>query len=206
VVLENGTQPIRPPSPRPRRPGERRGVFAFFGQIHPFKGVHCLLSAFDHLSRLPAETTEGIRLIINGAYLELNHPDYVALFNTLLARNSGRVDFAGPYQHEDLSRLMAAVDWVVVPSIWWENSPLVIEEAFAHRRPVICSDIGGMIEKVRPGQDGFHFPVGNAATLAALMLQLTTEDRIWDRLQSTIRRPVTIDESVANHLELYRDH
>ena len=37
---------------------------------------------------------------------------------------------------------------------------VVIQEAFAHRRPVICADIGGMAEKVRPGLDGFHFPAG----------------------------------------------
>jgi len=52
---------------------------------------------------------------------------------------------------------MAAVDWVVVPSIWWENSPLVIQEAFAHGRPVICSDIGGMAEKVAHEKNGLHF-------------------------------------------------
>ena len=44
--------------------------------------------------------------------------------------------------------LMADLHWVLVPSIWWENSPLVIQEAFFHGRPVICSDVGGMAEKV----------------------------------------------------------
>ena len=58
---------------------------------------------------------------------------------------------------------MAEIDWVVVPSIWWENSPLVIQEAFLHGRPVICSDIGGMAEKVRHGVDGLHFRVGDDA-------------------------------------------
>ena len=48
---------------------------------------------------------------------------------------------------------MASVDWVVVPSIWWENSPLVIQEAFGYGRPVICSDIGGMAEKVTDGRE-----------------------------------------------------
>jgi len=27
---------------------------------------------------------------------------------------------------------MKQVDWMIVPSIWWENSPIVIQEAFAH--------------------------------------------------------------------------
>ncbi len=56
---------------------------------------------------------------------------------------------------------MQSVDAVLVPSIWWENSPVVIQEALANGRPVICSDIGGMAENVRPGHDGFHFEAGN---------------------------------------------
>jgi glycosyltransferase involved in cell wall biosynthesis len=204
VVQENGTPPTEPPPPRPLVPGEGRGVFGYFGQVHPFKGVHCLLTAFEHLSRWPPETASGLRLIINGAHLELNHPDYVDGFRKSLVRNHARVHFAGPYQPQDLSQLMAAVDWVVVPSIWWENSPLVIQEAFAHRRPVICSDIGGMREKVRPGLDGFQFPVGDPVALATLMRRLAADGAMWDRLQFTIREPITIAAAVANHVAIYR--
>ena len=57
----------------------------------------------------------------------------------------------------DLGKLMARIDWVVVPSIWWETGPLVVMEAFQHGRPVICSDIGGMSEKVTDGVNGLHF-------------------------------------------------
>ena len=44
---------------------------------------------------------------------------------------------------------MRQADWIVVPSIWWENAPLVILEARAAGRPVICSGIGGMAENGR---------------------------------------------------------
>jgi glycosyltransferase involved in cell wall biosynthesis len=205
VVCENGIEPVRPAPPRACRAGEGRAVFGYFGQIHPFKGLLELLSAFDRLSSFPAEATRGIRLIINGAYLELNECGYIATFKSLLAKTAARVQFTGPYDHKAQKRLMAEIDWVVVPSIWWENSPLVIQEAFAHRRPVICSDIGGMAEKVRPGKDGFHFPVGNAYELAALLVRLASDEKIWDQLQSTIRQPMTISESTSAHLELYRD-
>jgi len=84
----------------------------------------------------------------------------------LLEATRGRVNFVGEYRHEDLPALMEKVDWVVVPSIWWENSPLVIQEAFMYGRPVICSDIGGMAEKVRDGVDGLHFRAGDPESLA----------------------------------------
>ena len=52
-----------------------------------------------------------------------------------IQQGANNVTLAGKYTHDDLPRLMAEIDWVVVPSRWWENSPLVIQEAFLHQRP-----------------------------------------------------------------------
>ena len=50
---------------------------------------------------------------------------------------------------------MADADWVIVPSIWFENAPLVIQEAFHHKRPVISSGIGGMESAIKLGDMGY---------------------------------------------------
>jgi glycosyltransferase involved in cell wall biosynthesis len=205
AVLDNATSAVRPPPPRPLAAGEHRTAFGFFGQINPYKGVIQLLSAFALLDRFPPEATRGLRLVVHGANLELNHPQFVEAVKRLLARTAQRVHFAGAYHRRDQYSLMAAIDWVVVPSVWWENSPLVIEEALAHRRPVICSNIGGMAEKVRPGRDGFHFAVGNPFELAGLLIRLAAADRIWDQLQSTMRVPAPLETAVLQHLRIYRD-
>jgi glycosyltransferase involved in cell wall biosynthesis len=81
----------------------------------------------------------------------------------------------------------------------------VIQEAFVHRRPVLCSNIGGMAEKVRHGRDGFHFQVGDPFDLGGLMLRLAQEDDVWDQLQTTIRTPMQIAESATDHIAHYRD-
>ena len=65
----------------------------------------------------------------------------------------GCLRWVGPYELTELAQRMRKVDWVVVPSIWWENSPMVIQEAFVYGKPVICAGIGGMAEKVRDGVD-----------------------------------------------------
>jgi glycosyltransferase involved in cell wall biosynthesis len=65
---------------------------------------------------------------------------------------------------------MRAVGWVVVPSIWWENSPVVIQEARRAGTPLIVSDIGGMAEKTLPEVDGLHFKRGSPVDLARTML------------------------------------
>lgn len=99
---------------------------------------------------------------------------------------------------------MRNVAWMVIPSVWWENSPLVIQEAFMHRRPVICSNIGGMAEKVDDGVNGLHFRVGDAADLAATLHRATGSQALWKRLREGIPSVYTITQAVEAHRSIYR--
>jgi glycosyltransferase involved in cell wall biosynthesis len=100
---------------------------------------------------------------------------------------------------------MADIDWVVIPSIWFENAPLVIQEAFYHGRPVICSDIGGMAEKITHGVDGLHFRVGDAHHLAQIIRCAAGERGLWDRLHGGIRPVHTLARHVQNLGRLYEE-
>ena len=201
--IDNAVDALQPLPPRPLLAGERRGVMAYFGQINPYKGLLDLLKAFELIAQAQDAATAGVRLVVYGANLEFNAPDFVEAVTKALARNGARVHFAGPYRREEIPRLMAGVDWVVVPSLWWENSPLVIEEALAHRRPVLCSNIGGMAEKVVPGRDGLHFEVGNPFEIAGTILRAACDVALWDHLYASMRRPLELDDWVARHLEIY---
>jgi glycosyltransferase involved in cell wall biosynthesis len=103
-----------------------------------------------------------------------------------------------------LPELMREVDWVVVPSTWWENSPVVIQEAFLHGRPIICSDIGGMAEKVRNRVDGLHFRAGSAESLVDRLIEVLQNPGVWERLRSRIRRPLSASDAAEQHLAVYR--
>jgi glycosyltransferase involved in cell wall biosynthesis len=92
----------------------------------------------------------------------------------------------------------------VVPSIWWENSPLVIQEAFMHGRPVICSDIGGMAEKVIDGVNGLHFTAGDPRSLATVLRRAASDPELWDRLRKGAPRIYSIKDQVAYLKGLYR--
>jgi glycosyltransferase involved in cell wall biosynthesis len=98
---------------------------------------------------------------------------------------------------------MSTVDWTVVPSIWWENSPLVIQESFASSVPVICSDIGGMAEKVRDGIDGLHFRVNDPRDLARVIATVVTTKGLRDKLVGGIRPPPSVADTAKLHLSLY---
>jgi glycosyltransferase involved in cell wall biosynthesis len=95
------------------------------------------------------------------------------------------------------------MDWVIVPSVWWENAPLVIQEAFAHGRPVICSDVGGMAEAVRDGVDGLHFGRGDARSLAQTMQRAIEQPGLWQHLVDGIEPVRTIQAAADEHLALY---
>ena len=98
---------------------------------------------------------------------------------------------------------MANVDWVVVPSRWWENSPLVIQEAFMHKRPVICSRIGGMGEKVTHGVDGIHFIAGDPADLAEQIRVAASTPGLWEQLRDGISPIYAMDDHMASLDSLY---
>ncbi|MBN8487037.1 MAG: glycosyltransferase family 4 protein [Burkholderiales bacterium] len=202
VTIENGQDDLPALPPRPLRKGERRNRFAFFGQINPFKGLDLLLRA---LEALPDEDREQLQVEIHGAHFEHQSTELQDTVRRLLEPlvKARTVRWAGPYRPEQLRQRMAAVDWVLVPSIWWENSPLVIQEAFLCGRPVICADIGGMAEKVRDGIDGLHAPVADPWGWGHTLVRAVEDKTLWDRLVAGIRRPMTHAECAMAHLERF---
>jgi glycosyltransferase involved in cell wall biosynthesis len=155
-------------------------TLGIFGQLNPYKGIDVLLRAMKILA------DEAPRLRVHGANLDLQEHSFRDEISGLLADAGDKVTSLGAYQPERAGEMMADVDWVVVPSVWWENSPLVIQEAFAHRRPVICSDVGGMAEKVTDGVDGLHFRVGDAESLAMTIRRAVATPGLWERLRDGI--------------------
>jgi glycosyltransferase involved in cell wall biosynthesis len=188
-----------PDGSRPRS-GSRTRI-GFFGQISHFKGADLLLRAMQ----IVGEDEPAAHLWLHGANLEIQPQAFQDEFRGLLAETTRNVTFHGRFEHADLPRLLADVDWVVVPSRWWENSPLVIQEAFLHGRPVICSDIGGMAEKVRDGVDGLHFRVGDPRSLAETLLRAIRTPELWDELSSGIPAVFGMEEHVANLGGIYEE-
>jgi glycosyltransferase involved in cell wall biosynthesis len=173
--------------------------FAFFGQINPFKGLDVLLRAMQLLGR----GGEDLHLWVHGANLDLFPGPFQEEIKGLLEATRANVTMAGAYRPADLPELMADIDWVVVPSIWWENSPLVIQEAYLHRRPVICSNVGGMAEKVRDGLSGLHFQVRDPQSLARVMRRAAQTPGLWQQLCQGVPAVHDMKDHVANLTALY---
>lgn len=173
----------------------------YFGQVNKYKGLDVLLRA---AALLPDDARTSLQLEIHGANLAGQDDAFKQRISDLAEPliEAGILHWVGPYERNELLRRMSKVDWVVVPSIWWENSPMVIQEAFVCGKPVLCSGIGGMAEKVRDEVDGLHFEVGNPLDLAEKITFIAATPELTQRISRNIRTPMTYAECAEEYLRL----
>ena len=201
ALIENGLAAQAPAAPRPLAAGARRGRFGYFGQLSEFKGLLVLLEAVASVE--DELWGNDAVLCIFGGGVEHQPAPFQAKFAELLERAGRRARLYGRYRSEELPRLMEQVDWVVMPSIWWENSPVVIQEAFLHGRPPIVGDIGGMAEKVTHGTNGLTFRAGSPEDLGDRLREALSDPTLWPRLRENAPAPLNLADFAQRHLELY---
>lgn len=174
-------------------PGALRLGYA--GQIAPHKGVHVLLEALAHVPEL------GASLTIYGDFSK--DPAYGRKIERMAA-NDPRVRLAGTFGREELPGVMRDLDVLVVPSLWYENSPNAILEAFAFGVPVVTSDFGGMAELVQDEINGRLFSVGDATDLAEKLTELARDPSGVEGLRSGIPAVKVIEEEIGELEGIYR--
>ncbi|MDX2101956.1 MAG: glycosyltransferase [Alphaproteobacteria bacterium] len=184
-VIQNG-HPAAEALPRPAPPqfdgavatAARPVRIGFFGNVIERKGLSVLLDGFA----IAAERTSApMTLHIHGSdqYASEGLREAISRHRQALGPKLQR---GGAYGPQDVCHLMAGVDWVAVPSLWWENDPLVIQEAFHSRRPVLCSAAGGMAERVIDGVFGRQVALGDAAAWADAIVALAEDPTLATRL------------------------
>ena len=175
---ECGRPPALPPAEsRGGRPRNRLGFFADMTR-DDFEGAEILLQAMG----IVRERAPGAHLWLHGTNFE-RYPDARQQRVWNLIHETGNVSFVESWDRAGVPEMMGNVDWVVVPSRWWEGSALVIQDAFLHGRPVICSDIGAMAEKVAHEVNGLHFTVADPPSLADAVCRAVTAPGLWDELR-----------------------
>lgn len=197
TVIENGLTSF-PDGARAPRNGDR-WTFGFFGQINPFKGVDVILEAADLIAR--DETLAArLRIRIHGNLIGQGQ-EFGEKFDKSL-KSHPFLSYAGAYNNASVHRLMGECDYVLIPSKWWENSPVVIQEAYAVGAPVICTGIGGMAEKVRDGVSGLHFRLGDAGDLVRAM-KLGADPRNAATLRAGIPAPISAGAMAERYLAFF---
>ncbi|QDV06914.1 D-inositol-3-phosphate glycosyltransferase [Planctomycetes bacterium Poly30] len=164
---------------------EGRIRFGFVGSLVWYKGGEVLIQAMKRIAMGPLKNR--IHLHVYGGFDPENdehHRDLAAL------AQGAPVTFHGRFDNSRLSEVYADIDVLVVPSVWYENSPITIHEAYLTRTPVLASDIGGMAEFVRDGIDGLTFRVGSADDLAAKMARFIEEPELLKSIDVSDWMPI----------------
>jgi glycosyltransferase involved in cell wall biosynthesis len=176
-------------------PSAGRLRIGYIGQVEPIKGVDLLVNAFRSLGDVGAE------LKIFGSMTK--NPQFGERLRDL-AGDHPAIVFAGAFDRTQVAEVFSQLDVVVVPSVWFENAPVVIAEAFAAGKPVICTDLAGMTELVEHDVNGLVFGVGDEDELARQLRRCIIEPGLLDRLRGGIGPVRTIDEEARTLVTLYR--
>ncbi len=173
LYLDYGFPTGRMPE-RSRTPGEPF-TFGYIGTHIPAKGIHDLIRAFG--------TLEGEPLLrIWGRPRGQDTEALKALASSLPTGAGRRIEWMGEYRNQDIVRdVFDRVDAIVVPSVWVENSPLVIHEAQQARVPVITANAGGMAEYVAHEVNGLLFEHRSFQSLAGQMQRLADDPKLAER-------------------------
>jgi glycosyltransferase involved in cell wall biosynthesis/SAM-dependent methyltransferase len=183
-------------APKPPRPAGIAVRLGFIGQIAPHKGVHLML---DALRRCDGK---GLSLTIWGSVEQA--PAYVERLRG--QAQALPVTFRGAIPRNELVDALRSIDYLVIPSTWYENSPLILLQSLATHTPPIVSDVPGMTEFVKHGSNGFHFERGNVESLARMLRTVADDPDLVTRLSAATsydRTPADMAKDVAR---MYADH
>ena len=165
----------------------------YVGGLSKPKGGLILISVFKELE------PENIRLHIVGKGIDEDE------FKES-ADSDQRIIFHGYIPDEELVQLYQKANITIVPSIWYDNSPMVIYESLMNRTPVIGSRIGGIPELIEDGYNGFLFEAGNADELKRILENLIENPSKLKRLEDGAFESVEkygMDEHIRKLEEIY---
>ena len=164
---------------------EGRIRFGFVGSLVWYKGGEVLIRAMRRLADGPLK--DRVHLHVYGGFDPSNDEHHAELQKL---SEGAPVTFHGRFDNSRLSEVYADIDVLVVPSVWYENSPITIHEAYLTETPVLASNIGGMAEYVRDGIDGLTFEVGSETDLAEKMARFVEEPSLLPAIEASEWMPI----------------
>lgn len=171
----------------------------FIGTIFEHKGVDLLVSAFQRLK----EPDKAILTIYGNPN---QFPDYFRKLRASVDSHpptAEKITFAGTFPNDRFGETLQELDVLVVPSRWYENTPLVMQSALATRTPLVATDLGGMSELIQPEKNGLLFALNDVDGLASQLDKLIGQPQLLRKMQENIEPQRTIVAMVEDLERLY---
>ena len=178
----------------PQAPPSDRLRVAFIGTLLPAKGPEVLLKACQQL-----HDTRWIQVDLWGGQGGEQYEEYLRS----LANGAEWISFRGTFRQEEFASVLNNIDVVVIPSIWYENTPLTALSVLAAKKVLVASNVGGLAELIQPGETGFLFPPGDFRSLAMILSGLIEERGKLLRYTDSIKSPLRTHEYVDGILQGY---
>lgn len=140
----------------------------YFGRISEEKGVETIIKAYKKL-----DNSHKLKIMGDDSTEEAKKLKKYVLENKI-----ENVEFLGFKKGEELEQIIRDSRFVLVPSIWYENLPNTILEAFSYGKPVIATNIGSLTETIENGKNGFLFEIGNIEQIIEEILKLDNEELV----------------------------
>jgi glycosyltransferase involved in cell wall biosynthesis len=152
----------------------KQKIFLYMGRVAKEKGLPVAIDAMTKLKK--EQKLKGWKFVIAGDGPQLKELKKYVIDNNV----SDVVEFAGFCQKgsEEWLGLMQRASVAVLPSVWYDNSPIAISESMAFGSPVIVSDYGGTKEMIQDGKSGFVFETNNSVDLATKMQKYIDDENL----------------------------
>lgn len=175
IVLPNGIELEKFKDICPQKQNDKTTII-FVGTLRPVKGVEYLIKAMNIIHEKLPDTD----LLIVG-----NGPDRDKLETLAQELNlQNRIFFVGNVSNEKIPEYMAKADLFVLPSLS-EGFPLVIAEAMASGLPIVTTNVGGLPDIVKNGENGFLVEPKNPEALADKIMLLLNNKNTCKKISNT---------------------
>ena len=176
---------------------EKHLRIGFIGTLYHHKGAHVLLEA---VRSLPADMPLKVKI-----YGDLEQfPEYARALRSV-AGNDHRIEFCGTFPNPEIGEIFYGLDVLVISSLWYENTPLVLYSAQVARVPVVATDLGGLNEVITDGENGFLFERRDVKKLSDIIRMLCNDRSVIKHLSDHARKPKSIPSYIDELERIYDD-
>jgi glycosyltransferase involved in cell wall biosynthesis len=169
----------------------------YIGTINKHKGVHILIEAIKGIE------SKNVELMIYGDFTRFHK--YTQYIKNLTSHDK-RISFKGTFKPEKTQEIFEQIDILAVPSLWYENMPVVIYSALAHNTPVIAPAFGAMPEIIHHTHNGLLFKRNDPDDLREKITDIMADMSILDKFAERITPPKSMSEHADELLTAFEDY